>query len=125
MRLKNALVCARRIFFTKKCVCPGAAHFFAKKCDWDCQSHFSSKKMRLGCQIAKKMRLGCAIAKKMHLGCTIAKKMRLGCAMAKRNAFELHTCKEPRRLLLAVHFSRNFCSKQSHFNCIAFLEHIF
>ena len=124
MRLKNALVCARRILFTKKCVCPGAAHFLCEKVRLGLSIAFLFQKMRLGCPIAKKC-VWAAQSQKNAFGLYNRKKMRLDCAIAKRNAFELHTCKEPRRLLSAVHFSRNFCSKQSHFNCIAFLDHIF
>ena len=79
MRLKNALVCARRILFTKKCVCPGAAHFLCEK-------------VRLGLSIAfffQKNAFGLPNRKKNAFGLRNRKKNAFGLYNRKKNAFGL------------------------------------
>ena len=74
MRLKNALVCARRILFTKKCVCPGAAHFLCEK-------------VRLGLSIA-------FLFQKNAFGLPNRKKKCVWAAQSQKNAFGLYNRKK-------------------------------
>ena len=143
MRLKNALVCARRILFTKKCVCPGAAHFLCEKVRLGLSIAFLFQKNAFGLpNRKKKMRLGCAIPKKCVWAVQSQKKcvwtaqspkeMRLSCTLVKspgafcRRCISVVIFAASNRILIALHFWITFfdISNRIFFNIafsIAFL----